>query len=148
VNAGRSRPYQVSDLPRYIPLAIKPKIKSSISDLLDFEWEVQSIWATFIIPENQHAALEVSFAGQCIVRLVDEMPLSTEDDDSANEGLVADHFAYRVEGALFFRVQSEIFKHTHEACAHYRFITGWTCMDVVTNAKPCFRVVPRLSERA
>jgi hypothetical protein len=135
-------------LPKYIPFAIEPNIKSSISDLLDFEWNVQSIRATFIIPENLHVALEVSFAGQCIVRLVDETPLSTEDDDSANEGLVADHFAYRVEGALFFRVQSDIFKHIHEPCAHYRFITGWTCMDVATNVKPCFRVVPRLSARA
>jgi hypothetical protein len=136
-------PLELRPLPRYIPLEIEPDIKASLSDLLDFHWEVNAVRATFIIPENPNAALEVAFAGSCIVRLADEMPLSTEEDDSPNEGLVPNHFAYRVEGALFFRVQSETFKAVHPACAHYRFITGWTCLDVITGAEPRFKVVER-----
>ena len=132
-------------MPKYIPLEIEPDIKASQSDLLDFQWNVQAVRATFIIPDRSDEALEVSFKGQCIVRLVDEMPLSTEVDDSPNEGLVPEHLAYRVEGALFFRVQSEFFKAIvetrHTSCAHYRFITGWTCLDVVTGAEPSFAVV-------
>jgi hypothetical protein len=90
-----------------------------------------------------NTALEVSFAGECIVRILDEMPLSSEADDSPSEGLVPDHFAYRVEGALFFRVQSEAFRLVHKTCAHYRLITGSTCLDVVTSATPEFTVVTR-----
>jgi hypothetical protein len=104
--------------------------------------------ATFIIPERPDAALEASFEGDCIVRLADEMPLSTELEDSPTEGLVAEHFAYRVEDALFFRVQSETFKVIHSPCAHYRFITGWTCMDVVTDAEPRFTTVPRTDDES
>src|SRR5271165_6585266 len=110
--------------------------------MLDFHWGVSAVSATFLIPGKSNEALEVSFAAQCIVRIVDEMPLSTEEDDSPNEGLVPDHFAYRVEDALFFRVQSEAFKETVKVaggpCRHYRLITGWTCLDVVTTAEPRF----------
>lgn len=133
-------------MPKYIPLAVEPEIEAGLSDLLDFHWNVRGVKATFIIPENPNAALEVSFAGQCIVRLVDEMPLSTEEDDSPNEGLVAQHFAYRVEGALFFRVQSDGFKVVFGPVAHYRFITGWTCLDVVSGAEPIFTTVPRAGD--
>jgi hypothetical protein len=108
-----------------------------------YHWEVRGIRARFAIIGRPHAALEVSFEDQCIVRLLDDTALSAEDDDSPNEGLVADNFAYRVGGALFFRVQSELFKRMHEPCAHYRLLTGWTCLDVVTSAAPCFKIVTR-----
>jgi hypothetical protein len=42
-----------------------------------------------------------------IVRILDEMPLSIETDPSASQGLVPNHFAYRVEGAPFSVSQSE-----------------------------------------
>jgi len=132
-------------LPKYVPLTTEPDIKASRSNMLDFHWAVSAVTATFVIPERPDAALEVSFADRCIVGIVDEMPLSTDVDDSPNEGLVPDHFAYRVEGALFFRVQSEAFKGTVKvadgSCKHYRFITGWTCLDVVTGAEPRLTVV-------
>ena len=130
-------------MPKYIPLVVEPDIRSSLSNLLDFRWEPNAVRATFIIPGEPDAVLEVSFASPCIVRILDEMPLLTEIDDSPKEGLVPDHFAYRVEGALFFRVQSEAFKGMFKArtCSHYRFITGWGCLDVVTGAEPQFKVV-------
>ena len=134
-------------MPKFFPIAIEPDIEAAQSDLLEFHWNISAIRATFMIPQRPDHALEVSFADQCIVRLVDEMPLSTEVDDSSNEGAVSNHFAYRVEGALFFRAQSEAFKTVvklrHGSCKHYRFVTGWTCLDVVTGAEPCFTVVPR-----
>jgi len=115
--------------------------------MLDFHWGVRAVRATFLIPGRPTEALEVSFEDQCIVRLVDEMPLSTEADESPSEGLIPNHFAYRVEGALFFRMQSEAFKENAKvgsgSCEHYRFITGWTCLDVVTGAQPRFTVVAR-----
>lgn len=127
---------------KMIPLIVQPEIKASLTDMLDFQWETSAVKATFIIPDSPNKALQVSFRGQCIVRILDEMALSTENDELA-EGLVADHFVYRVENALFFQTKSEAFKATHPAVAHYRFITGWTCLDVIAGAEPFFKVVER-----
>lgn len=132
-----------AEMPTYVPIPVPCELKCSSSDLLDFQWRVDDISATFIIPGREDAALQVSFAKPAIVRLVDEMPLSTEKDNLPNEGLVADHFAYRLEGSAFFLMQSDIWRTCHEPCAHYRFITGWTCLDVVTKAEPQFAIVTR-----
>jgi hypothetical protein len=127
---------------KMIPLVVQPEIKASLTDMLDFRWGTSAVKASFIIPDSPNQALQVSFRGQCIVRILDEMPLSTEMDEPA-EGFVADHFAYRVENALFFRIQSDTFKAVYPTLAHYRFITGWTCLDVITSAEPRFKVVER-----
>jgi hypothetical protein len=128
-------------VPKLIPITVVPNIVASRSDMLDFRWSSGMIRATFVIPDNSEQELQVSFSNQCIVRILDEMPLSTEIDDSANEGLVPEHFAYRVEDALFFRTQSEAWKCGIRSPVHYRFITGWTCLDVVTSGEPSFAVV-------
>jgi hypothetical protein len=130
-------------MPQYFPIAVDPKIKASASNLLTVDFQVTEVTATFIIPDDPKGALKIQFRNQCIVRLVDEMPLSTEMDDSPPQGLVSEHFAYRVEGALFWRTQSEAFKAAFETALHYRFITGWTCMDVISAAEPHFTVVAR-----
>jgi hypothetical protein len=72
------------------------------------------------------------------------MPLSTEDD-GPSEGLVPDHFAYRVEGSAFVDAQSEAWKLVNAPVAHYRFITGWACMDVLSSGQPSFTVIGRSS---
>jgi hypothetical protein len=69
------------------------------------------------------------------------MPLSTETEDTPNEGLVSEHFAYRVEGSSFWRSQSEALKTVHAKARHYRFITGWTCLDVIADIAPVMTVV-------
>ena len=71
------------------------------------------------------------------------MPLSTEEDDSPNEGLVSEHFAYRLEGAAFARLQSAAWKGVNAPVTHYQFVTGWACLDVLRSATPAFSVVRR-----
>lgn len=136
-------------MPKYIPIVVEgvgadptSGAFSGLIDLLEFRWGVGGIKASFTIIGKPEAVLQVSFEDQCIVRLLDDTALSTEDEDSPTEGLLPNHFAYRVEGALFFRVQSELFKATHPPCAHYRLLTGWTCLDVVTAAEPRFTIEP------
>ena len=87
--------------------------------------------------------LRVQFARPEIIRILDEMPLSTESEETPKVGLVPDHFAYRVEGALFWNSQAEALKIVYPEAQHYRFITGWTCIDVVSVAGPIFAVVLR-----
>lgn len=71
------------------------------------------------------------------------MPLSTEENDTPNKGLVSEHFAYRLEGAAFARLQSDAWKKVDAPVTHYQFVTGWACLDVLTAGTPAFAVVRR-----
>ncbi|AUW41050.1 hypothetical protein [Rhizobium leguminosarum] len=137
---------KIGPVSKYIPLNIGIAIRASASDLHSFRWKTgKRVEADFFIDDPRHL-LRVSFDGPCIVRLIDEMPLSTEHEHSADEGLVRDHFAYQVEEAAFNKSQSEIWKMAvgvYGPTSHFRFVTGWTCMDVVTPATPEFEIVPR-----
>lgn len=132
-----------SFLPKYNPIDIGVPLQASQSDLVSFEWSTNSITADFILPDDDAHLLRVSFDKQCIVRILDEMPLSTEENETPSEGLVSEHFAYWLEGAAFARLQSSAWKEVSEPVTHYQFVTGWACMDVLTAATPAFAVVPR-----
>jgi len=133
-------------MPRYIPINAGVYLKASHSDLVNIGWRQLGLDADFIIPGDTEHFLRVSFERQSIVRLVDEMPLSTEQEDSPDLGLISDHFAYRVEGAAFERAQSQIWRDAVGPAVHFRFITGWTCMDVLSPGAPSFKVLPDLAD--
>ncbi len=78
-----------------------------------------------------------------IIRIIEEMPISTEYEETPNEGIIADHFAYQVQGASFWNQQSEAFKVVYKEAKHYRFFTGFYCLDVIGFDAPTFTVVPR-----
>lgn len=130
-------------MPRYQPIDTGFPFQASLSDLAAFQWETNGMNADFIIPNDEGRLLRVKFDSGSIIRLLDEMPLSTEDDDNPNEGLVSENFAYRVYGAAFFRMQSSTWKEINEGLAHYRFVTGWACLDVISPAQPSFELVDR-----
>ena len=127
-------------MPKYIPIELSHPIKAVASDLIQLRWEKYALAADFIIPGDNSVALRVQFARVEIVRLVDEMPISTEHKEIPNEGLIANHFAYVVQGASFWNQQSEAFKANLTTARRYRFITGWTCLDVITTREPRFAV--------
>jgi len=90
---------------------------------------------------HRTSLIRVAFDKVHIIRILDEMPLSTEAE-TKNEGLVPNHLAYRVEGSMFRETQSEAFKKTKGKWAqHYRFVTGWTCLDVISDSPPAMSVV-------
>jgi hypothetical protein len=127
-------------LPKYHAIEQPLEIKSSLSDLIALAWEDRGIVADFIIPSGGKQTLRVHFERTHIVRVLDEMPLSTESEDTKSEGLVPDHFAYIVEDSLFWKSQSDAFKMIFNKARHYRFITGWTCLDVISDAEPTMNV--------
>ncbi|PJO45634.1 hypothetical protein CQ054_22880 [Ochrobactrum sp. MYb29] len=88
--------------------------------------------------ENKYA--EVRFKNVEIVRVLDEMALSTEYEDELNVGMVPEHFAYEVTGSTFWKQQSDAFKAVYGDVKHFRLITGWTCLDVISASFPEFRV--------
>lgn len=136
---------QCGAMPRYEPLDAGVPLQASRSDLVAFQWEPNGIIADFSLPDDEGHLLRVSFDRPCIVRLLDEMPLSTETDETPNEGLIDEHFAYRLEGARFARLQSEAWKEVSGPVTHYQFVTGWACMDVLSGGSPTFSIVARAS---
>ena len=132
-------------MPRYNPIEIPVPLAASRSDLVAFRWGSRGVTADFLLPDER--AIRVTFDKPCIIRILDEMPLSTENDGPF-EGLVPDHFAYRVQGSAFVDAQSEAWKLVNAPVTHYRFITGWACMDVLSSGQPSFTVIERSSARS
>jgi hypothetical protein len=130
-------------MPTYEAIDAGVYLQAVASDLIAFEWRTDGITSDFILPNDDAHALRVSFERSCIVRLLDEMALSTEEEDTTSQGRVANHFAYRVEGARFSRSQSETWKLVEGPVNHYQFVTGWGCMDVLSGGTPSFSVVRR-----
>lgn len=71
------------------------------------------------------------------------MPLSTEEDDTPDEGLVSEHFAYRLEGTAFAGLESRAWKEANAPVTHYQFVTGWARLDLLAPATPAFAIVQR-----
>ena len=78
-------------MPRYIPIDTSVPLQASLSDLASFHWNANGIVADFVLPDDEAHLLRVSFDRQCIVRILDEMPLSTEQDDTP-KGVGKDSF--------------------------------------------------------
>ncbi|WP_426411363.1 hypothetical protein [Bradyrhizobium ganzhouense] len=132
---------------RYHALTQPFAFKTSLSDLIALSWEDQGISADFAIPEDALRALTVRFNRTHVVRILDEMALSTEDVDTPSVGLIAEHFAYLVDDSLFWKSQSEALKLVHTNARHYRFVTGWTCLDVISGEEPVITVTTRIPSR-
>ena len=132
-------------MPRYEAIEIGVPFDAFLSDLMALAWHANGITADFWLPERGDQALRVTFDRPCIVRLLDEMPLSTEDDNSPSEGLSVNRFAYRVHGARFAEMQSTAWKLCTGPVEHFRFITGDCCMDVLSAAQPSFDVISKES---
>lgn len=71
--------------------------------------------------------------------------LSTEEHPLDKEGLVPQNFAYLVEGSRFYRSQSDMLPTTLPKARHYRFVTGWTCLDVISMLEPKFEISAKSS---
>ena len=128
-------------MPKYIPFQIGVEIQASLSDMIVLRWQKDSIIADFIIPRDELNVIRIQFDKVQIVRILDEMALSTEEEPTPKEGSVPEHFAYRVEGALLWQSQSDAMKIIHKAAQHFRFITGGTCLDVIASVPPAIVVV-------
>lgn len=135
-------------MPRYSPIEIPISLTASRSDLIEFRWDTRGVVADFLIPEDRERAIRVTFNKECIIRILDEMPLSTERDSGPSQGLIRDHFAYRVEGSTFVDAQSEAWKMVNSPVSHYRFVTGSACVDVLSSARPLFALIERSPARS
>jgi hypothetical protein len=81
-------------VPKYTPIELIHPIKAVASDLIQLRWEKYAFAADFIIPDDNSVALRVEFDRVDVIRLLEEMPISTEHEETPNEGTIANHFAY------------------------------------------------------
>src|SRR5690348_3757464 len=119
----------------YEPIDIAGGVDCLNIDLMSFNWD-DGI-ATFRLPNDR--ILHVLFPGEVIVRMLDELALSTEDRPSERHGLVPHHFAYRVSGHPFLSAQSGVWQEVISDAGpvmHYRFLTGGGCLDVLSSCEP------------
>lgn len=78
-----------------------------------------------------------------VLRALDDTHWSTEQEGPCY-GIAPEHFAYTVEGARFWKAQSVLI--TDESgrsrqLQHYVFMTGWTCLDVISDQRPVFTLL-------
>lgn len=130
-------------MPKYTPITIDPPFDTLRGDLLGLKWNGGCVSVYFELLTDPKHVLEVAFDGVCIARVLDEMPLSTEEDNGASEGLVPYHFAYTVEGAKFASSQSIAWLEFAAPVQHYRLLTGFGCVDVLSCVEPTFIYIPR-----
>jgi hypothetical protein len=134
-------------MPKYHP--IDCKVAGRIyraTTLLAVSWRQRLLEAVFDIGDPQVPTeldqwLRVRFDYVEMFRILDEMPLRTEEDPKTQEGLVTGHFAYGVDGGAFFRSQSEAFRHCFRGHHHFQFITDNDCLDVIAPICPTFLLV-------
>jgi hypothetical protein len=127
-------------MPTFKPIDSGVSMKCSLSTLERLVLDGDALEADFLIPEDANRRLRVTFPRVEITRTLDEMPLSTEEPEKW-VGLKAEHFAYEVEDAHFWRTQSPELKIAFKDLKHYVFITGWTCLDVISRHSPTFSIV-------
>ncbi|GLK56151.1 hypothetical protein JOD31_001066 [Methylopila capsulata] len=139
--AGKRLHCLVAEMIVYEPLPLPVRIQASLSGLADFHWSFGGITADFWIPDDEAHVLRVIFNTPCIVRIVDEFALSTERPEGSFEGLVPENFAYVMRGDPFEAAQSETWKFVIKANSHYRFVTGWACLDVLAASAPSFEII-------
>lgn len=110
--------------------------------MVAFQWRYMGVTADFLLPHDLNHVLRIDFDRQCIIRILDEMPLSCEEDGPIS-GLVMNHLAYCVQDSRFAEAQSVAWKDVFGPMIHHRFITGATCLDVLSPVHPTFAVVGR-----
>lgn len=125
-------------MPTFFPIESPVAFQCVNSEMKSLLWRDRGIVADFNIPQS-HNVLRVQFDHVHVLRVLDEMLISTENEPGS-EGLVPNHFAYRVEGSLFWSSQSEVVREANPDAKHYRFITGWTCLDVISDRAPLLTV--------
>lgn len=132
---------------KYIPVESGFALACSTSDLLELRWHNNGIVADFIDPKNDDRSWRVVFDDVDFVRILDEFYLSTEEEPGTKEGLVPENFAYLVEGSNFYASQSGLLPTILPKARHYRFVTGWTCLDIISQESPKFETPRRTKHK-
>lgn len=90
----------------------------------------------YISVAGQTEFVRIAFSHVELFRVIDDMHLPLEEADSLTMGHISNHFAYRIEGSPFWAPQREAFEAVLPGSTHYRFVTGGSCLDVISRDQP------------
>jgi hypothetical protein len=125
------------------------KAGADIADIIRIVMELVSgsnvMKAHFFVP-GQSALVKVSFLHVDILRVIDDMQLPFEERNIPTTGHVSNHFVYQVEGAPFWAPQQELLQYLRPDTKHYRFVTGGSCLDVISRHEPVIEWVANTDE--
>jgi hypothetical protein len=102
-------------MPKYSPIDIGVPLQASHSDLDALHCSTNGIAADVVLSNGEDHLRRISFHSQRIIRILDEMLLSTEEGATPNEGLVPSTLHNHLEGAASARF-SPVRERSERAC--------------------------------
>lgn len=125
----------------YHPIAFDLRAGATSAEIdrleMNFEQEVGANTLTaYVSVAGQSEFVKIIFPHVDIFRVIDDMHLPLEECGSLKVGHVSNHFAYRIEGSPFWAPQREAFEVVLPGSAHYRFVTGGSCLDAISRDQP------------
>ncbi|MNH89548.1 hypothetical protein D3C73_420740 [compost metagenome] len=136
---------------RYNPIALDLRIGATSAEIhrlvMSFDQEIGANKLTiYISVAGRSGFVRIAFPHVDIFRVVDDMHLPLEENDTLTIGHISDHFAYQIEGSPFWAPQREAFEAVLPGSTHYRFVTGGSCLDVISREKPGISWVPAVQD--
>jgi|GEM_PF-1598993 len=130
-----------TDIIRYIPIEFNinaPATAAEIDRLVmerDRMTGTDKLTVSFSIA-GRRDLVNVAFPHVELLRVIEELHLPLEESDIPRVGVIANHFAYKIQGSPFWAAQREVFETALPGSEHYRFVTGGQCLDVVSRDQP------------
>lgn len=124
----------------YHPFAFDLRIGATSAEIHRLEMKFEEVGANklaaYVSVAGRPGFARIAFPHVDIFRVIDEMHLTLEEDARLTVGHVSNHFAYRIEGSPFWAPQREVFEVVLPGSAHYRFVTGGSCLDAISRDQP------------
>lgn len=126
---------------RYVPLDFDLRVPCTAAEMYRLEMvcgpenEGNRLVADFSVGESSQY-VRVDFPHVEIVRVIDEVYIPLEEAAAKVVGHIAGHFAYRIVGSSFWAPQREAFQVYLPGSEHYLFVTGGSCLDVISRFEP------------
>jgi hypothetical protein len=135
----------------YHPIDFDLEIRATSADIhhLEMSSEQESganKLTAYISVEGWSGFVRVTFPHVDIFRVIDDVHLPLEENDMLTVGQVSNHFAYLIEGSPFWAAQREVFEAVLPGATHHRFVTGGSCLDVISREQPEISCVPTVRD--
>lgn len=128
-------------MPVYKPLKVPVEVDPLAPSRLGmFRWVERAFFADFQFGEGG-PVLRVSFTQAAVAKISDHVSI-VDIEPGGHKGIAADKFAYSVANSFFLNDHQKALLGEDKYAAHYRFIAGSQCLDVISSTPPLIRVLP------
>lgn len=129
-----------TEILRYFPIDFEVRAPATALGLQRLEYleDRSNFLAAYFCGSGPLSLLKVVFAHAIMFRVIDDFHHPIETYDFTHDGHIPNHFAYRVEGSPFWAAQKETLSTVFPGISHYLFVTGGSCLDVLSVEEPVF----------